>query len=912
MKFLGQIAQAFFEKEREEISKICFVFPGRRAALFFQRELGVLLDKPLFSPSLVTINDLFTDLSGLRKIDKLESVYKLYKIYCSISDNPDSFDDFIYWGETLLSDFDDTDKFIANAPRLFANIRDLKELEADYSFLTDRQLIAIQSFWSNFHNGEESKKKTKFTALWSMMLPLYSSLREELESEGVGYEGMIYRKIAEEIQEGKTESIDTFLDRFKKVVFVGFNALNECEKLILNYIRDTGKGDFYWDYYGDMVTDPDNKASYFMKENLIKYPSSINLNYATGTLPQIEVIGVPSVIGQVKIAGEIVSTLPSGLNSTLILPDESLLTSVMRSLDHDKGEINITMGYPLREASVVSLAESLIELQSGPFYFRKVLPILRHSYVRGISGDAAMEIEREIISGNMLYVSQSLFERDQLLKMIFKKVFSEEDSKEKYISKVASYILDILDYIVRNKLINKFEKELVYYFYTLVVRLKDLQIPMSQATFLRLLKQLVNSTSVPFKGEPLAGLQVMGVLESRCLDFDNAIICSMNEGVFPSKNINSSFIPLNLRRGFALPDNEYADAVSAYNFYRTIYRAKRVWLLYDTRSEGLSSGEQSRFIMQLKYHYRVSLKESISAGVVTRKVKEPIIVHKDERVINELNRFRDGSRNFSASSLSTYITCPLKFYFMQIERVKDEEELSESIESRTFGTILHNTMASLYKDSIGKELTSKDLDSKLNNQKLIDNIISDELRKEKGVDEIKGYNYIVCNLIARYVNKILIYDKEMTPFKYIESEKEFISLLKLADGNEIRLRAFVDRLDRVSGKLRIVDYKTGGKPGALKEIEDLFEQNSSKNLSVFFQLYLYALIVSPDVESMLTPYFLRELGIKHQTICTPEDIVIFKALLIDKILEILDPDNPFVQTTDTKSCEYCIFKQICR
>lgn len=912
MEFLGKIAQAFLEKEREDISKLCFVFPGRRAALFFQRELGALIDKPIFSPKLITISDLFTELSRLKKAEKLDCVYKLYKIYSLLNESPESFDDFVYWGETLLSDFDDTDKFLTDARKLFSNVKDLKELDADYSFLSERQFNAIKSFWSNFHNGEESIKKDKFKSLWSLMLPLYTKLNDDLQSENSGYEGMIYRKIAVAILNGDTSEIDKFIKKYKKIVFIGFNALNECEKTVMNYIRSSDKGDFYWDYCGEMVNDFSNKASVFIRENQLKYPSSITLNFNANFTPEIEVIGAPTSVGQAKIAGEIASTLPAGINSAIILPDESLLTSMIRSLSDSDGDINITMGYPLREASVVSLAEALVELQAGGMYYRKVLPILRHTYVKGVTGDNSFKIEKEIITNNMIYVPHSIFENDNLLSLIFKKFNFTEEISEKNIKILCTYILEILDYIVINKEINKFDKELIYYFYTLVVKIKDLNISMSFRTFLRLLKQLVNTTSVPFKGEPLAGLQIMGVLETRCLDFENLIICSMNEGVFPARNFNTSFIPVNLRRAFSLPDNEYADAVSSYNFYRTIYRAKRVWLLHDTRSEGLLSGEQSRFILQLKYHYRLPLIEKVSSGVVTRKVKKRIIIEKSTRIIKQLNSFVNGERSFSASSLSTYITCPLKFYFSQIEDVKEEDELTESVEAKTFGTILHNSMAILYKDFEGKIVTADDIKQKIAGSSSIRSLIDSEFKKEKGINEIKGYNYIICGLIERYIQKILQYDLSLTSFKFIESEKRVNNVIKLKDGNNAYLKAFIDRMDRQEGVLRIVDYKTGGSPDSMESIASLFEPNSNKKTSVFFQLFLYASMVAPEENTILSPYFLRELGSKYDKSSGSAEVSEFRELLTEKISEILSPSIPFVQTENLKSCEYCPFKQICR
>lgn len=335
-------------------------------------------------------------------------------------------------------------------------------------------------------------------------------------------------------------------------------------------------------------------------------------------------------------------------------------------------------------------------------------------------------------------------------------------------------------------------------------------------------------------------------------------------------------------------------------------------MLYDTRSEGLSSGEQSRFILQLRYHYKIPLRDMVSSGVVTRNQKSPIIIEKKGVVAQELEKFRSGTKFFSASLLSTYILCPLKFYFMHIEGVKDEEIVSESVESRTFGTILHNSMAILYRRFEGKDVCKKDLLAILNNQSLIDDIIYKEFKKEKGVEDVKGYNYIICNLIQRYIIKIIKYDLGFNSFRYIQSEKDIRSSLKLRDGTEVKLKAYIDRIDRVNGKLRIIDYKTGRKPDTMKSLNQLFEQNSSKNLSVFFQLYLYGLMLSPEGESLLLPYFLRELDQKYQINCTVEDLNSFRELLSSKISEILNVEMPFIQTASQKSCEYCIFKQICR
>jgi len=302
----------------------------------------------------------------------------------------------------------------------------------------------------------------------------------------------------------------------------------------------------------------------------------------------------------------------------------------------------------------------------------------------------------------------------------------------------------------------------------------------------------------------------------------------------------------------------------------------------------------------------------VASGVVTRQVKNPITVEKSDKITQVLNSFLLGERSFSASSLSTYITCPLKFYFTQIEEVREEDELSESVEAKTFGTILHSTMAALYKDFEGRDVTPDDIKSMLASSALISALIQSEFMKEKRIEEVKGYNYVVCNLIERYIRKILLYDLSLAPFRYIESEKRFYTTLKLNDGREIKLKAFVDRLDRLNGELRIVDYKTGGNPDKMISISSLFEPNSAKKTAVFFQLYLYALIVSPHNNSLLSPYFLRELGTRFDNSAGPDELAEFKEGLESIISEILNPQIPFVQTENLKSCDYCPFKQICR
>ncbi len=918
MKFLKEIATRFYEREGQNINEICFVFPGRRAGLFFQKSLGEIADKPLFSPAILTINDLFTRLSGYRVADRLDVLLRLYRIYTNLSGSKESFDEFMFWGEIVLADFDDVDKYLVDPKKLFANIKDLKEIDSDYSFLTENQKEAVKSFWTNFLPSDSSEKKIKFKSLWEILLPLYSTLREELEQDGCGYEGMIYRKIAESLisqKNGNLSYVHEKLGGYREIVFVGFNALNNCEKELMKSLKNENKADFYWDFCGEMITDVNNKASLFMRDNIINFPSKEDIDFSVEYKPEIEVIGVPSSAGEVKIAGELIKLCGGGINTAIVLPDESLLTPLLHSVDEEAGSINVTMGYPLREGSIVSLVESFIELQKGPLYFRKVLPILRHGYIKLIAGDDAQKAENEIIKGNIIYISQELFKESELLQMIFIRVTNDKLAPEENINSLSGYLHSILDYIIAKIDITRVEKEFVYYLYTFITRLNDLRIPMSLDTYLRLFRQLVNSTSIPFRGEPLSGLQVMGVLETRCLDFDNLIICSMNDGVFPTRSGSNSFIPHNLRKGFALPDYEYRDGVTAYHFYRSIYRARKLFLLYDTRTEGLVTGEQSRFIMQLKYHFGVPLKEKIATYKIEKRTKEKIEIIKDSDVMGLLEKnYLSGIKSLSASAINTYIKCPLWFYFKYVRRVEEEEEVSESVEANTFGSIFHKSMENLYSPYINGVVSKELLSDLIRDKDKIDKIVESAFREIQMVKEIKGHNFLVEKLIVRYVEKTLEYDLSIAPFRFLASEQTLFKNLALDSKRSVTFKAIIDRMDERDGILRIVDYKTGKGSDRYNNLSDLFDSDSKKRYDVTRQMFLYAYMCGNKDNLISAPYLLREIikGNTNEELITPEILLDFVNLLRSKVSEIFDASLPFVQTDIIERCEYCPFNVICR
>ncbi|MEA5006137.1 MAG: PD-(D/E)XK nuclease family protein [Rikenellaceae bacterium] len=908
MNFLTSIASLFYQKEGSAISNYCFVFPNRRAGLFFQRAIASIAQEPLFSPRITTINDLFTQLSGFEQIDRIEALTVLWKNYNNISSKKESFDEFIFWGDIILSDFDDVDKYMVDAAMLFANIKDLREIESDYSFLTQRQMEAIHQFWNNFLPVGNSDEKQKFKAVWEVLSPLYESLTKELSGRSVGFEGMIYRKVASSIMTGAYQEEAMFkpLFSYRKVVFIGFNALNPCEKILMNMLKKRGVADFYWDYAGEMIKNKDNRSSFFMDENLNSFPSSMPLNTEEPQTCSIEVTGVPSSTGQAKRVMNIIKEVGGGINTAVVLPDESLLMPVIYSIPEEVEGVNVTMGYPLKQGSIVSLIESILELQRGVSYYRRVLPVLRHNYIRTIASEETTVLIRRIVKYNMVYINKTEFDSHPLFKIIFREV-----------KDISSYLLEILGYMNNSVELGSIEKEFIYTLYTSVTKLRDLLPPVNTDTYIRILEQIINSTTIPFRGEPLSGLQIMGVLETRSLDFENVIICSMNEGVFPGKSFSNSFIPATLRRGFSLPDMEYNDTVSAYLFYRLISRANRVFMLYDTRSEGLKSGEISRYIYQLKYHFGLPIKESISAQRTEIPPTRNIVVSKSDEIIRRLCEMYmpGGSTALSASAINTYIGCPLRFYFQYIKGLKEEETVEEGVEAQTFGSIFHDVMNSLYSEFKGKTVTSEMLQKLLKDDDRIEKTLKESFYKIMNMQEVVGRNLLTKTLIKKYIRQTISFDSKITPFEYLDSEKTIETTIELKDGFSLKFKGIIDRLDKTAEGRRIVDYKTGS--GTFLQgfnYEKMFSDKQEKGDAIMLQLILYAVVLDGGLADIIEPYMLRGIFKSKRFFRTVDNEVAdsFMPLLTTKLSELFDKELPFSQTKNEKNCEYCPFNIICR
>ncbi len=962
ISFLEQVARIYYAQHADDLSDFLFVFPNRRAGVFFQRYLAKTAGKPLLSPQITTINNLFGMLSESKLIDRTSLLLRLYQIYLKHSGVDESFDSFFYWGDMLLNDFDDLDKYLVDAQKMFTSVEDLKEIEAHFAYLEQAQIDLITRFWSHFIPAQSSTRKQNFLKTWGILYPVYQELRSTLQAEGLAYEGMLFREVAQRI-DACTEL------PFKQVVFVGLNALTSSERLLLKALHAREVADFYWDYQSPFLQDEDNRASFFTKSNLNDFPSRYTLSEPEEPVnPIIEVIGVPSAVGQTKCAYALLEQLVANgditdpahaINTAVVLPDENLLMPMLYGVPESIETVNVTMGYGLSNTPIAGLMKFIFDLQltckweegKASFYYQSVLALLNHRYLTTFCEDKAKQLIQEIREKNFVYIAaEQLAAHHELLQLIFKPVSTP--------SQVGVYIKELLEYLQGGMAdgeedsyavsLSELEKEFIFHYYLASNRLGDLisqyGIECSLQTYFRILAQLTLTITIPFRGEPLSGLQVMGVLETRGLDFDQQIILSMNEGVFPSKSVANSFIPHHIRKGFGMSTYEHQDAIFAYHFYRMISRAKHVYLLYDTRSSGLQTGEVSRYVHQLKYHYCWPLIERTVTSDFQLSEARPVFVQKTPEVMQRLHQYaKGGKRSLSASAITTYLSCPLQFYFQYVEMVREPDVVTETLESNTFGTIFHEVMQELYKPFVSKLVTPEDLLKLLLDTDRIKEQIAMTYKKyfhtSSQQENLAGYNILIAEVLYRYVQKVLQEDQQQAPFLHVASEMQLKTTLTLDSGVEVQLKGIVDRVDEKNGSVQIIDYKTGKGMLSFKEMKELFVSLDKDWPKAVMQVFFYGLLYQDTHRpGAITPkiYFLRHFFQKKldTTVSVkgtsakgavaqdglPEGELLdflpylddYKQLLVACLGEMFDVEQPFVQTEHESKCMYCPMATLCK
>ena len=998
MGFLEQVAVYMNSVYGADLHKFCIVFPNIRAGLFFKKYLAQLSDKPVWSPAFRSLESLFEEITGLTQADNLSLIFELFKTFRQHKATDESFDDFYFWGEMLLADFDEMDKQLVDARDLFRNVGDLKEIDMAFDYLTEEQKDAIRVFWQNFNGDSKHPLEENFKTIWQSLHPIYESFKQRLKARSFGYGGMIQREAV------SLMPLDDAL--YEKYAFIGFNALTNCESKFFKSLQKQNRACFFWDYDDYYMENDWHEAGMFMRENIRRFPSEpkfikdtdnltkpiSDLRFPTSDLKNIEIISVPSETGQAKLAGQLLEDMfqseignrksevgsrkseignrkskignqkseienrKSDLSRTaVVLPDEHLLLPVLSALPEAARDINITMGYPFTCSPAYSLFERLVSLQQRAriysdgtrFNHNDVCMILQHPYIQDIIPNEANAVIKYIIERNRIFIPPAEIHKIQeheLLQMIFVKCSDAREFSQyllKTVSKTVSALL-LLSNEEENGERDLFQLEYLYVLYTALQRIHDVlatdDIEMEITVFSRLLRRNFASLKIPFSGEPLKGLQLMGMLETRALDFDNVIILSMNEGIFPKNTHKQSFIPYNLRRGFGLATSERHDAISAYHFYRLIQRAENISLIYNSAATDGNTGEMSRFLSQLIYEKPFSVQRRNITFSVNIESGKSIVKERTEEVRRILGLYlsdAEDKKRLSPSAINSYLDCSLRFYFRYIEGLKENEEVLDEIDPSAFGKLLHKTMELIYKPYINTEITAGILSKLQKDKKGLKNALysafADEYFHAGHVSEgdITGRNIIIYEVLLKYVMRILEVDKNAAPFTVVSLEEclELSIPVESENGSTARLNisGFIDRLDFSGNTLRIIDYKTGNAQRSFSSVADLFDRSKTGNHAVL-QTLVYAFmtrIAHPEHSRISSGlYIMKELFEENfdprinVSRKTPIDNYFdvsgeFETELNRLLPEMFLSDTPFTQTENTKNCRNCLYSDIC-
>lgn len=955
--FLKLVAADLYKHTEGNLAHTAVVFPNKRAGLFFNEYLAQESDSPIWSPAYVSISELFRSLSPWEVGDPVKLVCELYKIFRWETQSTETLDDFYFWGEMLISDFDDADKNRVDTDKLFSNLQDLRNIMDDYTFIDDEQEEAIRQFFQNFSIERRTALKERFISLWNVLGNIYKGFRESLASQNIAYEGMMYRHVIEHLDVDKLP--------YEKYVFVGFNVLNKVEHTLFTQLKDVGKAVFYWDY--DEFYMKENRqavtheAGEFIRRNLRDFPSPLS-----GEL--FKNLSKPKEVHYIASSTENAQAryLPQWIRNNLTTPEketavvlcnEALLQPVLHSLPAEVKHVNITMGFPLSQTPVYSFLIALLELhthgfnfKSGRYTFQSVVTLLKHPYTRQLTGQAEL-LEKELTRNNRFYPLPGELGKDEFLTRLFTPLSGNLNlciRLSETLQQVASIYQANTSGTEDTDAFNQLYRESLFKAYTTINRFRTLieedELTVQSETFRRLLVKVLSTTNIPFHGEPAIGMQVMGVLETRNLDFRHLVLLSVNEGQLPKSGGDSSFIPYNLRKAFGMTTIEHKIAVYAYYFYRLLQRAERITLMYNTSSDGLNRGEWSRFMLQFLIEWPHPITRQFLEAGQSPQGTSPITVEKTPDVMRRMQSLFDVRANpkakFSPSALNYYLDCPLKFYYRYVAGLSAPDEVSAEIDSATFGSIFHYAAEHIYKDltTHGKVINKEALETLLRNEVKLQDYVDTAFKKlffnvpQNEKPEYNGVQLINSAVIARYLKQLLQNDLRYAPFTFIASEMEVDEPIDIQTPKGViksRIGGIIDRMDSKDGTLRIVDYKTGGDADTPPHVESLFIPDKKRSNYVF-QTFLYAAIMCRKQPTMkIAPALLYihraatetyspviQMGEPRKPKEAVEDFSKYEKEYRERLQglleEIFNPEKSFTQTEIIEKCTYCDFKALCK
>jgi len=947
--FLEYVAEDIIGKYGTDLSRIAVVFPNKRAALFLNEHLARIAGQPVWSPAYITISDLFRQHTDLKPADPIKLICDIHKSFTKCTGIDETLDHFYGWGQLLLADFDDIDKNMADADSIFCNLKDIHELD-DISYLDDEQKEMLKRFFANFSDDIESELKKRFLSLWSHFGNIYHDYNRRLTEQGIGYEGAIYRKVASE---------ETLHLKYDKYLFVGFNLIQKVERVLFSRLMKEGKAKFYWDfdeYYmptaraQQSASVPNNTASF--AAYLTDFPNELDNTdrdiYANMRRPKrIRFISSPTENAQARFASNWLlenDRYKAGRKTAVVMCDESILLPIMHSLPPEADKVNITSGFPLAMTPVASLVMQLFDLYTlglrkkgtafTPHYLKK---LMAHPYARHLQGVHLKEMNDVHLKG--VHLSQV-----------------HQEGIAALLHHIATLVKQVG--IATKQEDDALTQESVFRMFTILNRLAALadsgDLLVDNTTLRRLVSQLVGAASIPFHGEPVIGVQIMGVLETRNIDFDNVLLLSCNEGNMPKGVNDSSFIPYSIRKAHGLTTIDNKVAIYSYYFHRLLQRAGDITIAYNNSTDNGHTGEMSRFMLQLLVesghkidHYSLTAKNQPTPLM-------PKAIEKDEAALSKLEEMS----RLSPSAINKYIRCKLAFYYQYIAHIKEPDSDPETIDNRMFGNIFHRAAYLIYKDITDHSpvIEKAHIQAYLSNRKLLASVV-DRAFEEEECKTNNGLQIINREVIIEYITKLLKIDQQLCPFSILAMEEEAKVYTQLSftipSGGALKggalvssaptkqysltIGGIIDRLDAVTDKqtgkrrIRVVDYKTGNKPSsAIKSIEEVFDPKNiaSKHSNYFLQAILYSLIVSRSKEwnaanDAVSPalLFIKQAATNDYdpTLCIDKhpisDVTVYEEEFLTKLKETVadmySPNAAFTPTDDRKKCELCPYRMLC-
>lgn len=915
------MAEYLIDNHGDDLKDRCVILPNRRASLFLKKELQQLINDPVWLPVIISSEEFALKHSGLRKLDSIESLFNFYNAYCEYPD-PEPFESFVKWAPALLQDFNEIDQYMVDTNDLFTYINEARALE----------------IWSP-ERAELTDVQKRYLDFWKKLDGYYRSFKKKLLHNNACYAGMGFRYVAENLNEIYSNNK---LNDFKQFLFVGFSAFNKAEESIVSFLKSKGKVKLLWDvdeyYYHDDI----QEAGLFVRKHIKKMDAAEFLWKTNDWLTQpksIHLYGVNGDINQTNLASSIVEQLGREelQNVAVVLNDEELLLPLLNSLPENVEHVNVTMGYPLQLTPLHGLWSNIFKLhenaakygsknKSGSYHYKDVIRILNHPFLKTSKSEF---IGQQIVEHNWVFISpkkmMELLEDHQ--NGVWKDIFSHWNDNPSIAIEAIQRIGLKLDLLWTEKQNNKLNKEYIFKYNKVFNALKSLlekyPVIVDLRTFRYFFDQLIAKETLDFYGEPLAGLQVMGMLETRNLDFDKIIMLSTNEGVIPGGRSGQSFIPFEIKRKFKLPTHIEKDAIFGYHFYRLLQKSNEVHLVYNTDVEGLNSGEKSRFITQILHEARnknklITVHEQLLSLKLKDEQHSALEVSKSKEVLDSIaNHLSSG---LSPSALNTFIRCPLDYYFKYILKLKEEDEVEENIESSTLGTVVHEVLELLYRKYVAKILTVKDVETM---EERVDNLVLETFVKNGfGLAELNyGKNNLTFNIAIKFIKDFL--QKEVKFLKKLEQEGEYLTIIALEkeisttielNDNLITLKGNADRIDKIGNTYRVIDYKTGlvePKDLNCKEMVDLFnDENYSKALQLMLYGMMFAdnendLKIVPGIISFrkLSEWFMP---VKMNKIdFTLDQLTPFQEHLIDKLNDLFDTNKPFVHLESSQYCNFC-------